>query len=183
MIAVGIIPQPPRRKTSSIGTLLVCAGETPGRGRWLQAYNRAMKPWRTLRTVVAVSIPVVAATTLAVVGLCAFRVCVPRDVLVQSEAAVGNYLQTLGTIYAVLLAFVVYVVWNQFNEARALVEREANEVIDLYRTALGLPDPARGHLQTALTTYVEAVLDREWRAMATRDEATSEQVGKILDGV
>ena len=42
----------------------------------------------------------------------------------------GNYLQTVGTIYAVLLAFVVFVVWQQHNDTRSAVESEANELSD-----------------------------------------------------
>jgi hypothetical protein len=33
-------------------------------------------------------------------------------------------LQALGSVYAVLLAFVVFVVWQQFNDARSFVEKE-----------------------------------------------------------
>jgi hypothetical protein len=83
----------------------------------------------------------------------------------------------------VLLAFVVFVVWNQFNEARGLVEREANEVIDLFRTAQGLPLPERACLQDGLSRYVDLVIDLEWTAMARRDDATLEKVGLILDEI
>ena len=60
-----------------------------------------------------------------------------------SSDSLGTYLQTLGGIYAVLLAFVVVVVWGQFNDARSYVNREANALVDLHRTASGLPDDAR----------------------------------------
>lgn len=43
---------------------------------------------------------------------------VPGDALAASNEVAGNYLQTLGTIYAVLLAFTVVVVWQQFNDAQ-----------------------------------------------------------------
>ena len=65
-----------------------------------------------------------------------------------------------------LLAFVVFVVWTQFNEARTYVEREANELLDLYRTVRGLPDPTRGRVRESARRYVDIVLDSEWRAMA-----------------
>jgi len=99
-------------------------------------------------------------------GLALFRGVVSADVLAASNDVVGNYLQTLGSIYAVLLAFVVFVVWTQFNEARTYVEREANELLDLYRTVRGLPDPTRGRVRESARRYVDIVLDSEWRAMA-----------------
>jgi uncharacterized membrane protein len=61
---------------------------------------------------------VVGFSLLGVVGLCAFRAVVSIDTLRSAGDAVGNYLQTVGGIYAVLLAFIVYVVWGQFNDSR-----------------------------------------------------------------
>ena len=71
---------------------------------------------------------VIGSSALAIAGLCVVRALVPLALLEPSNDVVGNYLQTLGGIYAVLLAFVVFVVWQQFNDARASVEREASEV-------------------------------------------------------
>jgi hypothetical protein len=102
------------------------------------------------------------------------------DGLVESNDVAGNYLQTLGTIYAVLLAFVVIVVWQQFNDARSAVEREANEVLDIFRTASGFSEPARGELREQLQIYVSAVLDREWEAMARDENGVFEEVWSVL---
>jgi hypothetical protein len=74
-------------------------------------------------------------------------------------------------------------VWSQFNEARVLVELEANEVADLHRLTDGLPDAARDSLQGALRQYVDAVIDREWQAMHKGDEDTIAAIGKELDAV
>ncbi len=128
--------------------------------------------------------PIVALTSLlSAVGLVGFRAVVAIDDLRQSSNEVGNYLQTLGGIYAVLLAFVVYVVWGQFNEARGLVDREAAALVDLHRTASGLPVVSRVAIQKGLREYVDAVIDLEWKAMAARDEAMLEKVGERLDEV
>jgi hypothetical protein len=126
---------------------------------------------------------VLAASAIAVGGLFVFRALVPMEVLRPSSSEVGNYLQTLGGIYAVLLAFVVYVVWQQFNDARAYVEREAATIVDLYRLSGGLPTETRLGVQSGLREYVDDVLAREWSAMATRDEVIIEEVGAHLDKV
>jgi hypothetical protein len=136
---------------------------------------------RRLRTVVALAPPIVITVALSLVGLWLVRRYASPAVLAASNDVVGNYLQTLGTIYAVLLAFVVYVVWGEFNEARLQVEREASALIDIYRTAKGFPDVARLHLQEHLRRYTDEVIDHEWQAMAKDDDATIERIGKILD--
>jgi hypothetical protein len=128
--------------------------------------------------------PVVAGVSgLSVVGLLAFRQVVPISELVATSNDVGNYLQTVGGIYAVLLAFVVYVVWGQFNEARGFCDREAAALVDLHRTASGLPATTRDDIQKTLRGYVDAVLSEEWTAMADGDENTIDRVGERLDHV
>lgn len=126
---------------------------------------------------------VVGASAAAVALLWLIRQWVPMAALRDSNNEVGNYLQTIGTIYAVLLAFVVSAVWSQFNEARSVVDREATEVVDLFRVIDGFRAGPRAPLQRALARYLDAVIADEWRAMATGDEATSERIGAELDAV
>lgn len=110
--------------------------------------------------------PVVGSMALAVGGLMLVRQLFSVQRLADGNDIVGNYLQTLGGIYAVLLGFVVLVVWTQFNEARAFVDRESNELLDLFRTVRGLPDPARSRLQESARQYARVVTETEWEAMA-----------------
>jgi hypothetical protein len=138
---------------------------------------------RWFRTFIRLALSISAPCGLAVVGLVAFRAVVPSAELQAASSELGNYLQTLGGIYAVLLAFVVVVVWNQFNEARALIEREASALVDLHRTASGLPASTRVEIQRGLRAYVDAVLEDEWPAMHKGDEAVIEKVGQRLDEV
>lgn len=128
--------------------------------------------------------PVVAgASFVSVVGLIAFRAVAPMETLKESSNDIGNYLQTVGGIYAVLLAFVVFVVWGQFNDARMYIDREASALVDLHRTASGLPQATRIAIQAHLRTYVDSVLRDEWRAMACHDDGAFERVGRELDEV
>src|SRR5262250_3767500 len=133
---------------------------------------------RWLRTLLHLTPIVALVAAVSVVGLIAFRAVAPLDELHQAANELGNYLQTVGGIYAVLLAFVVYVVWGQFNEARGYLDREATALVDLHRTASALPSRSRTEIQRGLRAYVDAVLRDEWPAMACRDEATIDRVGE-----
>lgn len=136
-----------------------------------------------LRTAARLMSIIASVSALAVFGLFLFTRFVDVESLRGSSESLGTYIQTLGGIYAVLLAFVVVVVWQQFNEARGFVNREANSVIDLYRIAGGLPDGARDVIREGLRDYVDAVLNEEWRAMTRHDERVIEKVGHRLDRV
>jgi len=126
-------------------------------------------------------------SVMSVGGLAVFRhfaeEFLPPGALEKASNEIGNYLQTVGGIYAVLLAFVVYVVWGQFNEARGYLDREATALVDLHRTASGLPSRSRTAIQSGLRAYVDAVLQDEWPAMASRDEETIDRIGEMLERV
>jgi hypothetical protein len=129
-------------------------------------------------------IPIVGGGSLiAIAGLVVVRRLAPLEDLRSASDAVGNYLQTVGGIYAVLLAFTVFVVWGQFNDGRNFVAREATVLVDLHRTASGLPRATRSEIQAALRAYLDDVLTSEWDAMAIHDEETLERVGQHLDCV
>jgi len=142
---------------------------------------RPLSRWIALS--VRLGLIIMGACAASVLGLVIFRALAPSETLRAASSEIGNYLQTLGAIYAVLLAFVVVIVWNQFNEARGLIEREASALVDLHRTASGLPPETRAQIQDGLVKYVDAVLADEWRAMHTGNEAVIETVGHRLDDV
>ena len=138
---------------------------------------------RWLYTLIRLTPTVGLASAASVVGLMAFRAVAPLETLHDAANDLGNYLQTVGGIYAVLLAFVVFVVWGQFNDARSYIDREASALVDLHRTASGLPNTTRVAIQGHLQTYVDSVMRDEWLAMARHDESAIERVGHELDEV
>lgn len=137
-----------------------------------------------LRTLIRLAPWVLGSALVSILGLCVTRQLIDRELLRPSNDVLGNYLQTLGSIYAVLLAFVVYAVWQQFNEARAQVEREASEVTELFRISQALPKGPRCALQGILHVYCCGVLDAEWAAMAQRNgEREIANTAHLLDDI
>lgn len=136
-----------------------------------------------LRTLVRMLPSVGGASLLAVAGVWLSRQVIGVETLRPSNGEVGNYIQALGSIYAVVAAFVIYVVWGQWNDARTQVEREASEVVDLFRLADGFPDDSRRELQTKLRQYADTVLYVELDAHARCDEKSIERTNELLDGV
>jgi hypothetical protein len=138
---------------------------------------------RWIRTLLHLTPVVAMVSIISVTGLLAFRAVAPMADLHAAANELGNYLQTVGGIYAVLLAFVVYVVWGQFNDARGYVEREATALVDLHRTSSGLPACSRMLIQSGLRDYVDAVLRDEWPAMACGNEKVIDEVAERLENV
>lgn len=111
---------------------------------------------------------------LSWVGLRTVRRFVPIAVLQTQHEVAGFILGVLGAIYAVLLAFVVVALWNQYQDARATVEREANQLGDLAHLTRGFSDHAgRRRLSGMISAYTRSAIQDEWPTMA-RGQASSQ---------
>src|SRR5437867_9771379 len=105
---------------------------------------------------------------LALVGLHLVRLKFPHPIRQANNEVAGFFIAVLGVIYAVLLAFVVVTVWEQFDVATQAVEVEANELAVVYRLALALPDPVGSRLRETSREYARGVIDDDWPAMGER---------------
>jgi Protein of unknown function (DUF4239) len=72
----------------------------------------------------------------------------------------------VGLLYAILLAFVVVVAWEQFNAAENATGTEVTRLSNLLRDANALPPPDRTRIQSSILTYAQQVVDREYDTMA-----------------
>jgi Protein of unknown function (DUF4239) len=83
----------------------------------------------------------------------------------QHNDVTGWQLGILGTTYAVILGFMLYAVWTEFDTATQNVEMEANSLTNLYRLAEGLPDASRIEVQKLARLYAEKVIENDWPEM------------------
>src|SRR5262245_22208705 len=70
-----------------------------------------------------------------------------------------------GTLFAVVLAFVILSAVQTYNGAKAGAQSEAAAVVDMARTASFFPPAQRDGLRADLTCYGRAVVEQEWPAM------------------
>jgi hypothetical protein len=91
----------------------------------------------------------------------------------------------IGEIYAVLLAFMIFVIWTQFTEVENCVLREANSLNELLRYTAFLPDDARTAIRRSVGGYVRLVLEQEWPELGDgrKDRHTEEAFAKLVTNV
>jgi hypothetical protein len=124
-----------------------------------------MPPWLLFIAIIAVAL------TVSGVGLIWFRHVVPQtDELTHNDVA-GPIIGTVGTILAVILSFLLVMVWQEYDGAAATVAQEASAVGDLYHLGGYFPPDISKRLHSTLLDYVDAVVAEEWPAM--RDGRTS----------
>lgn len=128
-----------------------------------------METWLLGVVIVGVSV------LLAHVGLRLVRRRVPLDVLETQHEVAGFIIGVLGAIYAVLLAFVVVAVWDQFGDAKIVAATEANQLNDLSRMVEGFPSPVKPRVLEGLRAYGQSVIDDEWKTMSRGEASTKTQ--------
>jgi hypothetical protein len=121
-----------------------------------------------------------AGVLLALLGLIGVRRALPLDFLQAHHEVAGFLFGVIGVMYAVLLAFVVFVVWEQYEDAKVAATREANQIGDLCRLAQGFPVPLRQAIWRRARSYAGLVVGEEWEAMA-RGEMSPRAQGTMDD--
>ena len=106
-----------------------------------------------------------ASIMLAVTTLLVVRAFISHHRLKQHNDVAGSIFATVGVLYAVLLAFVVVVVWESFDKASENVQKEANCLMDLYRDSTSLSPEFKYNLHVLLKDYAKKVTMDEWKTM------------------
>jgi protein-S-isoprenylcysteine O-methyltransferase Ste14 len=102
---------------------------------------------------------------VAVVGLVVVQRLVPPDRREAQNNVAGFIYAVLGVAYAVVLAFMLIAVWEDYKTAQINVESEAHELAGVYFLASQLPEPQRTHVQDLARMYARAVVEQEWPMM------------------
>lgn len=125
---------------------------------------------------------VLVAVAASVGGLWFVRNRTEPELLKSHNDVAGFIIAVVGVLYGVLLAFVVVVVWERFDEAGAIADREADLVLALYRDAAAF-QPESSDLRASIRSYARSVIEDEWPAMAMSqrdDERTDATVVALL---
>lgn len=115
-------------------------------------------------------LPRIAAAMIAAVLLKAavYFKC-PPGLLQQDLHGVIAFLNVLSALYALIAAFMIFVVWDQFNRVQSAISHEAAALDDLLRLATFLSDrQAVAQVRGDVRDYVTATAGDEQRALAKR---------------
>jgi hypothetical protein len=106
------------------------------------------------------------AAAYAIAGVLVVRHFMPHGRLKTHHDVADPILGAIAAVYAVLLAFVVVVVWQSFDKSNANVQMEASYLADLYGDAEAFSPDFRQKACNLLRAYRQAVVEHEWKTMA-----------------
>jgi len=105
--------------------------------------------------------------------------------LVPDAEGLSTFVTLIGAIYAVVFAFVIFVIWGQFTEVENATLRECSSLNDLLRFAQHLNPDANRALRRVVSDYTDRVADAEWHSLAqrSRDQATEKAFAVLINAV
>lgn len=91
--------------------------------------------------------------------------------LFENDAeGIGALLEIIGTLYSVVYAFAIYVIWGQFTSVENEIQKESGALKDLLLFSQRLKEREREPIVRAVKVYARGVADTEWRALAAGEE-------------
>ena len=126
-----------------------------------------------VRNVISIGVMLLSAGAVLLV-----RRWIPPERLRENNEFTGFSWAFIGLVYGVYLAFMVIVVWQNFDNADTTATSEPTHIASLLRDARMLPGGAQ--LQRQLVLYAKSVVVNDWPAMA-RGENGSRQTTVIYD--
>jgi hypothetical protein len=110
---------------------------------------------------------------LAILSTLIFRKHITLKVLRSHNEVTGFLFLAIASFYALLLSFVVLVVWDQLNETHSNASKEGSSALGLYRDIKFYPDTIESKkLMTIYLDFVYNVIDDEFPNMEKMQSST-----------
>ncbi len=98
-------------------------------------------------------------------GLKLVRKWFTEAVLKENHEVGGLIFNAFGIIYAVLIAFVVFATWTEYDESKKNVDQEAIELSNIFHNSKALPEQYKSQVAPLLKVYIEDVINDEWKRL------------------
>ena len=87
-------------------------------------------------------------------------------------------------VYSILLAFIVVIVWQQYQNTGDRIQEESTKVFNLYRASYAFPDSTTGKkIRSTVINYVTSVVNDEFPSMEhdTTSAVTQKRYNQVWD--
>ncbi len=111
------------------------------------------------------------AVSLAICGMLYVRNKCDIVELRMNHDVADPMMSVVGTLFSILLGFLVAGSIQRFDEARMIVQEEAGAIADVFRSARGLRQPYHLDLEEKCIKYVDTLIDEEWKLMENKQSS------------
>lgn len=125
-------------------------------------------------------IVLIASASLSLIALIIIRKKIGWEVFRENHEVGGFLFNALGLIYAVLIAFVVFATWDEYDTAQEYCDKEANMLQDIFLNSEGLPEQSERQIKQKVIEYLEGVINEDWPLLAV-DESNPRTKDKLIE--
>jgi Protein of unknown function (DUF4239) len=104
-----------------------------------------------------------------------------QKLFTNDAEGIGALLQIIGTLYSVVYAFAIYVIWGQFTSVENEIQKESGTLKDLLLFSQRLTETVREPIVRAVKIYARGVAETEWRTLSARED--TDKTGKLFSAV
>jgi hypothetical protein len=117
---------------------------------------------------------------IAITGLRFVRKRFEQESLAENHEVAAIIFNAFGILYAVVIAFVVFVVWGRYDDAGKNLELEASQAADIFYVSRAFPDSTAKQIRQSLYEYSLSVCDNELKENGKSSPKTIEAVSKLM---
>ena len=114
---------------------------------------------------VAILFVIIFSVTISILCLRFVKKKFPHEMLKENHEVAGYIFNAFSIMFSVLISFVVYINWSDYNQAQKNVYEEINSQSNIFHLAAGFPDSIRKEMQQDILDYSKAVCNDEWYEM------------------
>jgi hypothetical protein len=122
------------------------------------------------------------AVAFSMLGVLAGRRLIRKHVAAFHNEVMISLFAASGVVYAVLLGFLVVVVWEAYDGAHRNLADEAATLVPLYRLTYGMQAKEGTEMRALIRRYAVAVIQDEWPTLGT-DRAGSMTARKAIGDI
>lgn len=108
---------------------------------------------------------------VCLIGAVAISKLIPREARVSLRPVTQPALTVVGMMFSILVGFFIAQSMKDYSTAGQNEVQEANAVASIFRLARALPEEHCKRIRGLCRTYVDAVLDEEWKVLAFGGES------------
>ncbi|MEO8211175.1 MAG: hypothetical protein ABI840_11505 [bacterium] len=124
-------------------------------------------------------ITIIISAGVSVIALLIIRKHIRWESFKENHEVGGFLFNALGLIYAVLIAFVVYATWNDYNESAVVCNKEADIIQNLYFDTEGLPIESQAEIKKDILEYLEIIINDDWPLLAVGEPSPKSRLKLI----
>lgn len=105
-----------------------------------------------------------------------------RGLLLSIQGVVAPFINVIGTLFALTLAFLANDTWSAHDRATNAVYREADSLKAILSLTLSLDEAKRMQIHDAVTDYARSAVELEWPLLSRRqdDKGTADRLDRLL---